>query len=75
MVGNAAKLPHSVLEPARTLTSNIALEMAYASGEHREALFATGVVLFVFGPGWVRSLRAWFRPEPLAPWRYPGGDQ
>lgn len=37
--------------------------------------FAFGVVLFVFGPGWVRQLRAWFRPEPLAPWRYPGGDQ
>ena len=29
--------------------------------------FAFGVVLFVFGPGWVRSVRAWFRPEPLAP--------
>jgi hypothetical protein len=28
---------------------------------------AAGVVLFVFGPGWVRSVRAWFRPEPLAP--------
>jgi len=48
VVGNATKLPQSPLDPARTLTSNIALEMAYASGEHREALFATGVVLFVF---------------------------
>ncbi len=47
-VGNAAQLPVSPLDPARTLTSNIALEMAYAAGEHREALFATGVVLFVF---------------------------
>jgi hypothetical protein len=28
---------------------------------------AAGLVLFVFGPGWVRQLRAWFRPEPLAP--------
>ena len=36
---------------------------------------AAGVTVFVFGPGWVRSVRAWFRPEPLAPWRYPGGDQ
>jgi len=26
-----------------------------------------GVTLFVFGRGWVRSVRAWFRPEPLAP--------
>jgi phosphate ABC transporter permease protein PstC len=48
VVGNAAQLPVSPLDPARTLTSNIALEMAYAAGEHREALFATGVVLFVF---------------------------
>jgi ABC-type phosphate transport system permease subunit len=31
----------------RTLTSNIALEMGYAAGEHRQALFATGVTLFV----------------------------
>jgi len=48
VVGNAVKLPAGPLDPARTLTSNIALEMAYASGAHREALFATGVVLFVF---------------------------
>jgi len=32
---------------------------------------AAGVTVFVFGPGWARSLRDWFRPEPLAPWRYP----
>jgi len=36
---------------------------------------AAGVTVFVFGPGWVRSVRAWFRPEPLAPWRFPGGDR
>ncbi|HPB59261.1 MAG TPA: phosphate ABC transporter permease subunit PstC [Candidatus Saccharicenans sp.] len=47
VAGNAADLPASWLAPVRTLTSNIALEMAYASGEHRQALFATGVVLFV----------------------------
>ncbi len=28
---------------------------------------AAGVVLFVFGPGWVRAVRDRFRPEPLAP--------
>jgi len=48
VIGNAVKIPHSPLDPARTLTSNIALEMGYAAGEHQEALFATGVVLFVF---------------------------
>jgi phosphate ABC transporter permease protein PstC len=47
IAGNAANIPRSTLEPVRTLTSNIALEMGYAAGEHRQALFATGVILFV----------------------------
>jgi phosphate ABC transporter permease protein PstC len=46
VAGNALEIPGSVLDPVRTLTSNIALEMGYASGEHREALFAAGVTLF-----------------------------
>ncbi|MDP2989977.1 MAG: phosphate ABC transporter permease subunit PstC, partial [Kiritimatiellota bacterium] len=45
--GNAVKVPNSALDSVRTLTANIALEMGYATGMHREALFATGVVLFV----------------------------
>ena len=47
VAGNAVAVPGSLLSPVRTLTSNIALEMGYASGEHRQALFATGVILFV----------------------------
>ena len=47
MVGNSLNVPLSPLDSATTLTSNIGLEMAYASGAHRDALFATGVVLFV----------------------------
>jgi len=47
VAGNTADVPHSLLDPVRTLTSNIALEMGYAAGKHREALFATGVVLFI----------------------------
>ncbi|MDH4197037.1 MAG: phosphate ABC transporter permease subunit PstC, partial [Candidatus Aminicenantes bacterium] len=46
IAGNAVETPRSLLAPVRTLTSNIALEMGYAAGEHREALFATGVILF-----------------------------
>lgn len=46
--GNATIIPSSMLDSVRTLTANIAIEMGYAVGEHREALFATGVVLFVF---------------------------
>jgi phosphate ABC transporter permease protein PstC len=47
VAGNAVKVPHSALDSVRTLTANIALEMGYATGLHRQALFATGVVLFV----------------------------
>ena len=45
VAGNALRIPMSLLDPLRTLTSNIALELAYASGDHRNALFSTGVVL------------------------------
>jgi phosphate ABC transporter permease protein PstC len=48
VAGNAVKIPHSPLDSVRTLTANIALEMGYATGLHRQALFATGVVLFIF---------------------------
>jgi len=47
VLGNAVALPSSILDPVRTLTTNIGIEMGYASGEHQEALFATGVVLLV----------------------------
>jgi phosphate transport system permease protein len=47
VAGNTVKVPHAVTDPVRTLTANIALEMANATGLAREALFATGVVLFV----------------------------
>lgn len=47
VAGNAVKIPNSALDSVRTLTANIALEMGYATGLHRQALFATGVVLFV----------------------------
>ena len=48
VVGNALAMPRSIRDAATTLTSNIGLEMGYASGQHREALFGIGVVLFVF---------------------------
>jgi phosphate transport system permease protein len=46
ILGNAVKIPTSFLDSARTLTTNIGIEMGYASGDHRQALFATGVILF-----------------------------
>lgn len=47
VIGNAVQMPTSPLDPARTLTGNIAVEIMYAAGTHRSALFATGVVLFL----------------------------
>jgi phosphate transport system permease protein len=47
VLGNAVALPESLLDPARTLTTNIGIEMGYASGDHQQALFATGIVLLV----------------------------
>jgi phosphate transport system permease protein len=43
--GNVVQVPQSLFDPVRTLTANIALEMAYATGNHRSALFVTGLVL------------------------------
>lgn len=48
IAGNQARLPENIFEGVRTLTANIVLEMGYATDLHREALIATGVVLFVF---------------------------
>ncbi len=48
ITGNTTTIPNSILSPIRTLTGNIGIEMGYASGEHQKALFATGVVLFIF---------------------------
>lgn len=47
VAGNSVNIPSSTLDSVRTLTANIALEMSYATGMHRQALFATGVVLFI----------------------------
>lgn len=48
VAGNQARMPAGIFRGARTLTANIVIEMGYATGLHREALIATGVVLFVF---------------------------
>lgn len=48
VMGNAPAMPQGILDSARTLTANIAIEMSYASGVHASALYATGVVLLAF---------------------------
>lgn len=56
IIGNAFSIPAPLvtnnpltilLSQARTLTGNVAVEIAYATGLHRSAIFASGVVLFV----------------------------
>ena len=48
VAGNQARMPKGLLDGVRTLTANIVIEMGYAADLHREALIATGVVLFIF---------------------------
>ncbi|MGH8474115.1 MAG: PstC family ABC transporter permease, partial [Gammaproteobacteria bacterium] len=45
--GNVVEVPDSLFAPVRTLTANIALEMAYASGWHQRALFMSGLCLLM----------------------------
>ncbi len=45
---NIGGLPTSIFSKVRPLTTNIAMEMSYASGRHQDMLFATGVILFTF---------------------------
>ncbi|MBW1965320.1 MAG: phosphate ABC transporter permease subunit PstC [Deltaproteobacteria bacterium] len=50
IAGGAAQLPSSIFDPVRPMPASIAAEMAEAPfrSDHYYALFATGVVLFVF---------------------------
>lgn len=48
VAGNQPAMAHSIFKGVRTMTANVVIEMGYATGIHREALVATGVVLFVF---------------------------
>ncbi len=53
VTGNVAQIPDGVFAPVRTLTANIALEMAYATDAHRSALFVSGLVLALLTIGLV----------------------
>lgn len=48
VAGNHVQIPRSVFSSVRTLTANTVMEMGYATGLHRQALMATGLVLFIF---------------------------
>ncbi|GFN36181.1 phosphate ABC transporter permease subunit PstC [Tepidimicrobium xylanilyticum] len=48
VAGNQARMPAGLIKGVRTLTTNIVMEMAYATDEHRQALIATATILFLF---------------------------
>lgn len=60
VAGNVVAMPTSLTGPVRTLTANIASEMAYASADHRSVLFVSGLLLMaavgviVLGVEWLR---------------------
>ena len=49
VTGNAAVMPHSLLQPVRTIPATIAAELGEApqGGVHYKALFALGCILFI----------------------------
>ena len=48
VAGNVVKIPDSIYDPVRTLSANIALEIAYAMDLHRSALFVSALVMIAF---------------------------
>jgi phosphate ABC transporter permease protein PstC len=57
VVGNAPVIPKGIAAPFSTLTSTIVMDMPYAAGEHQQALFGMGVILFVISMGLVAAIR------------------
>lgn len=48
VAGAQPRITFNILKGIRTLTTNVVIDMAYAEGQHREALIASAVVLFIF---------------------------
>lgn len=59
VLGNAPAIPTGASSPASTLTSVIALDMAYASGDHQTALFAMGLILLAVSMVLIAVVRVW----------------
>jgi phosphate transport system permease protein len=57
VVGNAPVIPDGLGKPFSTLTTTIVLDMAYASGDHRTALFGVAIILFLVSMSFVLAVR------------------
>lgn len=57
VVGNAPVFPGSIFEPVATLTTQVVMDMPYATGMHRTALFGMAIILFLVSMGLVATVR------------------
>lgn len=57
VVGNAPVFPDDVTAPLATLTTQIVMDMPYASGDHQTALFGMAIILFIVSMGLVALVR------------------
>jgi phosphate ABC transporter permease protein PstC len=57
VAGNAKVIPDGIFKPFLTLTTVIVIDMPYASGDHRTALFGVAIVLFLISMAFVASIR------------------
>jgi len=57
VIGNAPVIPEGVGKPFATLTTTIVMDMAYASGDHRTALFGMAIILFLVSMSFVGAVR------------------
>jgi len=64
--GNVVQHPSHLFDPIRTLTANIALEMAYAVDHHRSALFLSGLILMMLVMAVVILAEAFHQKTPYA---------
>lgn len=56
--GNVVQTPSSLFDSVRTLTANVALEMAYATGNHRASLFVSGLMLAALALAFAATARS-----------------
>ncbi len=61
IAGNAPVIPNGIFKPFLTLTTVIVMDMPYAAGDHRTALFGIAIVLFVISMVFVASIRVMSR--------------
>jgi phosphate ABC transporter permease protein PstC len=57
VAGNAAVIPTDAFQPILTVTAAIVLDMSYASGDHRTALFGLAIILFLISMAFVAAVR------------------